>query len=141
MSAAGDLVAASKCEDNRDAYVAIVELEAASSFAFQGSKWLADVAPHLLSPELRDKIAKAKAAADYRREIEADIPSHLLFVKGWPTVMPTTAEAALIADVRRQVSGLLGLRSQYLTTKAVLARYSYLIEEQALKAAALPKAA
>lgn len=141
MSSASDLRAASMCADNSEAYVALVELEAASSFAFQGKKWLADVAPHLLSPELRARVANAKGVAEERRRIEAELPTSLLFVKGWPTAVPTLAEAELIASVRKRVSKLLGFQSQYLTAESVTARYTYLIEQRAQKAAALPKAA
>jgi 3'-phosphoadenosine 5'-phosphosulfate sulfotransferase (PAPS reductase)/FAD synthetase len=133
MSAAGDLIAASTCEDNHGAYVDIVELEAVSSFAFQGSHWLGDVAPHLLSSELRARVEKAKEAAALRREIEAELPSHLLFVKGWPAAMPTHSEASLIASVRSRVSRLVGIDAGYLTADTVLARYSALIEERNLK--------
>ena len=38
------------------------------------------------------------------------LPGHLLFTKGWPTVMPTHEEAALIADVRRDVAAAVGLQ-------------------------------
>ncbi len=111
MSSAGDLVAASTCAENRAAYVALVELEAVSTFAFQGNHWLADVAPHLLSAGLRERVAQAKKKAEVRREIEAELPFHLLFVKGWPTTMPTPAEAELIASVRSRVSRLLNMEA------------------------------
>ena len=127
MSTAEDLAAAARCRDNVQVYIAMVELEADSTFAFQGNRWLADAAPELLSPELRQRIAQAKEAAQQRQAIEAEIPDHLLYTAGWPTVMPTAAEAALVADVRRRVSSLLGLDAGYLTPESVRARYAELM--------------
>ncbi|WP_255503986.1 phosphoadenosine phosphosulfate reductase family protein [Caballeronia sp. EK] len=63
MSSLDDLRAAASCTDNQDVYREMVRLEAESTFAFQGQRWLADVAPHLLSPELATAVASAKAAA------------------------------------------------------------------------------
>ena len=127
MSSAEDLAAATRCQDNAEVYRAMVDLEADSTFAFQGARWLADVAPDLLSPELRQRIAQAKESAQQRQAIEAEIPDHLLYTAGWPTVMPTAAEAALVADVRRRVSSLLGLDAGYLTPESVRARYAELM--------------
>src|ERR1700756_121992 len=45
MSTAEDLVAATRCTDNHEVYRTLVELEAESTFAFQGARWLGDVAP------------------------------------------------------------------------------------------------
>lgn len=135
MSAARDLVAAASCPDNHDVYRRMVELEIVSTFAFQGGKWLGDVAPHLLAQATLDKLAAAKVKANQRIAIEAELPNHLLYVKGWPTGMPTSAEAALIASVRSRISALLGLNAQMLTGSAVMERYDYLMEEKASKAA------
>lgn len=127
MSSEADLVASALCEDNHEPYIRMVELEARSSFAFQGNRWLSDVAPHILSPSLRSKVQEAKAIAAQRQAIEAEIPKHLLFTSGWPTGLPTWGEADLLARVRRQVSGLLGLNAQYLDAVSVQERYASLL--------------
>jgi 3'-phosphoadenosine 5'-phosphosulfate sulfotransferase (PAPS reductase)/FAD synthetase len=133
MSSAHDLVAAASCEDNHAVFRSLVELEAESTFAFQGSRWLADTAPHLLAPELKHGIANAKRLAVERREIESRIPAHLLYTKGWPTVLPTLTEASLIADVRARVSELLSLHANYLTADSVRECYSALLEAKRMK--------
>lgn len=133
MSAVKDLVAAASCPDNHDVYRRMVELEVTSTYAFQGGKWLGDVAPHLLSADLIDRLQKAKVAAQLRQEAESRIPKHLLYVKGWPTAMPTLEEAQLLADIRNRVASLVGLDIQFTTASAVLERYAQLIAEKAIK--------
>lgn len=132
MSSQRDLQAAVACEDNHDVYRAMVELEADSTFAFQGNHWLADVAPYLLTESLVKRVNRSKAAAVARQEIEGELPRHLLYTAGWPTAMPTFAEAELIARVRRRVSELVGLNAQYLTADAVLSRYDDLMGSKAV---------
>lgn len=127
MSAGADLQAAASCLDNHDVYCRMVELEAISTFSFQSGKWLADVAPHLLSPALAARIAIAKAQATAREQAEAEIPKHLLYSKGWPSAMPTAAEAALIASVRRRVSEAVSINVQHLSASDVLRRYEQLL--------------
>jgi 3'-phosphoadenosine 5'-phosphosulfate sulfotransferase (PAPS reductase)/FAD synthetase len=134
MSSAHDLTASANCVENRDVYRAMVELEAESSFAFQGTRWLADVAPHLLSVEQLDRVRQAKSVSELRREIEKEIPNHLLYTKGWPTSMPTTAEADLVSSVRRRVSDLLHLDAGFLTGDSVHARYAALMEAKRMMA-------
>jgi 3'-phosphoadenosine 5'-phosphosulfate sulfotransferase (PAPS reductase)/FAD synthetase len=85
MSSEADLIASSLCEDNHEPYIRMVELEAKSTFAFQGNRWLSDVAPQILPLSLRQQVEQAKAIAEQRQIIEAEIPEHLLYVKGWPT--------------------------------------------------------
>jgi len=136
MSAEGDLRAAAGCEDNHAVYVELVELEARSTFAFQGHRWLADAAPHLLSDDLLNRIAIAKEKAIRRQEIESKIPEHLLYAKGWPTCMPTHEEAVLLAGVRTDIAELLGLKISCTTPDQILARYSELLAEKAIKEAA-----
>lgn len=127
MSSEADLVASALCEDNHEPYIRMVELEARSSFAFQGNRWLADVAPHILPESLLGQVDKAKVIAAQRQVIEAEIPEHLLYTKGWPTCLPTLEEAELLARVRRQVSTLLGLNSKCLDAASVRDRYASLL--------------
>lgn len=129
-----DLLAASTCEDNQPLYVEMVRLELRSTFSFQDSKWLCDVAPHLLPEELRALIPVAKEKAAMREEAESIIPKHLLYVKGWPVAMPTGAEADMLAGVRRRVSEIVGLESRYLTGTEVFNRYAELMDEKEGKA-------
>jgi 3'-phosphoadenosine 5'-phosphosulfate sulfotransferase (PAPS reductase)/FAD synthetase len=136
MSAEGDLLAAAGCADNHALYVEMVELEAASTFAFQGHRWLADAAPHLLSVQLRERVAIAKKKAERRQEIESQIPAHLLYSKGWPTCMPTHEEANLLASVRAEIAQLLDLEVDCTTPDQVLARYAELMAAKAIKEAA-----
>jgi 3'-phosphoadenosine 5'-phosphosulfate sulfotransferase (PAPS reductase)/FAD synthetase len=137
MSAAADLMAASKCPDNIPLYQRMCDLELESTFAFQGGKWLCDVAPHLLKfPMPRQAIDKAKAAAELRTQAEAWLPKHLLYTKGWPTCIPTPAEAVEIADMRRRVSEAVDIRVGYLHAERVISRYSELFaaRQEKLKA-------
>lgn len=127
MGSEHDLRASSGCADNVAVYRERVELESRSSFSFQGSRWLGDVAPHLLDASLLARLQMAKERAAARQAAEACLPACLLFVKGWPTVMPSTAEARLIADVRRLVTDAVGLVVKYTHEAAVLARYAQLL--------------
>jgi 3'-phosphoadenosine 5'-phosphosulfate sulfotransferase (PAPS reductase)/FAD synthetase len=133
MSSGRDLEAATICAKNQNVYRALVALEADSTFAFQGSRWLADLAPHLLEGKERRRIERAQTVAMRRQAIEAEIPDHLLYSKGWPTSMPTATESELIASVRRRVSELLNLNAKYLTGETVRDRYAALMEEKRIK--------
>jgi len=114
----------------------LVGLETRSGFAFQGSRWLGDVAPELLSDEERRALAAAKRLAARRTEVEARIPRHLLYTRGWPTVMPTWDEAVLLAGVRREVAALYGIAVDCTEPQAVIDRYAALMAENARRAAA-----
>ncbi|MEW6343127.1 MAG: phosphoadenosine phosphosulfate reductase family protein [Pseudomonadota bacterium] len=127
MSSEADLTASALCEDNHEPYIRLVELEAKSTFAFQGNRWLSDVAPYILPPSLRQQAEHAKAIAGQRQVIEAEIPRHLLYTAGWPTTLPTPEEAALLANVRQRVSRLLGLNAQHLDADSVRSRYAALL--------------
>jgi 3'-phosphoadenosine 5'-phosphosulfate sulfotransferase (PAPS reductase)/FAD synthetase len=133
MSSIDDMRAAASCEANQQAYRSIVELEAESSFSFQRNRWLGDVAPHLLTSDLRDKLERAKEIAKLRDHAEARIPKHLLYVKGWPLVMPTAEEAALIAEVRCEIASLLGLEISYRDADSVLNRFAEMMAQKAAK--------
>lgn len=124
MGSGADLVASATCQDNVAIYREMVDLEIVSSFAFQGSKWLGDVAPHLLTAAQKIGLALAKERAARRRAFESRIPAHLRYTKDWPTVMPTRAEAAVIAEVRRDVAAELGIEIECADARSVLERYT-----------------
>jgi len=134
MSSDADLAAASTCEDNHGVYVEMVELEALSTFSFQEQKWLADVAPHLLSNDLRERIAAAKLAAAARERAEAMLPDHLLFVDGWPLLVPTVEEADLIIHVREAVASAVGISIPHLTSGELMTKYAGMIAVKQAKA-------
>lgn len=79
MSAAADLTAAASCPDNEELFLQMVELEVVSTFGFQGNRWLADMAPHWVSPELQARVDDAKARAGLRQALEARIPANLMY--------------------------------------------------------------
>lgn len=124
---------------NAPVFRTVVGLEIRSTFAFQGSRWLGDIAPQLLDDETRAAIVVSKDRAAKRVQIEKRLPKHLLYTKGWPTVMPTEAEAELLCSVRREVADLLGIEIGCIEPAAVLARYADLMAQKATKEAAKAK--
>jgi hypothetical protein len=131
MSNEGDLTASATCPDNHAVYREMVGLEIVSGFAFQGSRWLGDVAPHLLDAGTLYMLQRAKFKAQRREQIERRIPDHLLYTAGWPTCMPTDSEAALIASVRCEIADLYEIAVSCTTPRAVTVRYAVLMEEKA----------
>ena len=136
MSSERDLLASASCAENQAIYREMVELEITSTFSFQGNRWLADVAPQLLSQANVQRLVEAKERAAAREAAEAELPPHLLFVKGWPTGVPTIQEARLIADVRRRVAAAVGLQINYTDGESVRARYGELVAQVEAKASA-----
>ena len=141
MAQRADLVASTTCEDNVPVFRTMVGLEIESTFAFQGSSWLGDIAPQLLDAGTLAALAASKQRGADREAIEARIPDHLLYTEGWPTVMPTQAEAELLAEVRRAIAALLGLDVKYIDASSIIARYAELMAMNAAKDAAKAKAA
>lgn len=136
MAKRSDLEASASCADNAPVYRTMVDLEIASTFGFHGGTWLADIAPGLLDADTLARVADAKARAGKRAAIEARIPKHLLYTKGWPTVMPTRDEAVMLCEVRTAVAALMGLEVKYTDPDAVLARYAELMAENERRKAA-----
>jgi 3'-phosphoadenosine 5'-phosphosulfate sulfotransferase (PAPS reductase)/FAD synthetase len=122
-----DLAAAALCEDNHEVYRELVRLEAESTFSFQDSFWLADVAPDLLGTEIKEAVESAKIRARIRETAEAAIPAHLLYESGWPRVIPTPAEAELLCQIRRLVGATVGFAISYVEPQALIQRYVDLI--------------
>ncbi|MFA1677210.1 phosphoadenosine phosphosulfate reductase family protein [Rhizobium mongolense] len=127
MSSLADLAAAAAQPEAHHLYRRMVALEARSTFAFQGSRWLGDVAPHLLDEEGRAALARGKAAAVARVAAETRITKPMLYVKGWPQRMLSNEEADLLAHVRQEVSHSLGFACRFLDRESIHARYAELI--------------
>lgn len=131
LSSKADMANAATAAQNADIYREMVDLEITSTFAFQDSGWLGDVAPQLLTDEQRDGLASAKERATKRQRAEARIPKHLLYDgKGWPKVMPTYTEAEMLAEVRCEVAQVVGLDISYRTANAILMRYAELMDNR-----------
>ena len=131
LASAHDLAAASDAADNLDLYRHLVGMEAASTYSFQSGRWLADVAPRLLTPALDRDIVQAKADAVERRAIEAAMPPGLRFVKGRPPRLPTVAEAQAIAAARAGILSRHGLDNRFPDAISVRRRFADLIDARA----------
>lgn len=131
MSSLADLKAASCQPETHDLYRKLVDLEIRSTFAFQGARWLGDIAPHLLDADAREALARAKELAGMRFAAERRITPPMLYVKGWPTRPLSDREADLLAEVRARISGMLGLNAGFLDREAIHGRYAELLAIQA----------
>lgn len=127
MSNLTDMTAASAQPESHDIYRRMVRLECESTFAFQGSRWLGDVASHILDDTAKISLAAAKAAAMRRMKAEARITKPMLYVKGWPTRMLTDQEADLLAEVRKDVADAIGLKPTFQDRESIHARYAELL--------------
>jgi 3'-phosphoadenosine 5'-phosphosulfate sulfotransferase (PAPS reductase)/FAD synthetase len=127
LSSQRDLAAATRCAENQAVYRDLVGLEAASTFPFQQTRWLGDVAPHWLTEEQRQAVIVAKAGTRRREAAEAKIPPHLLYAEGWPRTTPTPAEASLLCDIRREVASAVGIQVGYTEPLEVIRRYEELL--------------
>lgn len=127
LGSTNDLRAASEAVGNANLYRHLVGMEASSTFSFQPDRWLADVAPLLLSPGLQNDVAHAKLRGAERKAIESAMPEGLRFTKGWPPRMPTQAEAQRIADARQPILARHGLENRFPTAAAVAARFADLL--------------
>lgn len=131
LSSAEGLAASASAPSNHEIYRHLVALEARSTFSFQPARWLADLAPQLLSVGLRRDIEAAKQDAASRRALETGMPSGLRYVKGWPPRAPTPSEAEVIAASRRPILRRHGLSEAYPTGPAVRDRFAELLARKA----------
>lgn len=130
-----DLEASAAAPANADVYRELVGIEARSTFPFQPARWLADVAPRLLSAGLRADVARAKADQSARRRLEAGMPPGLRYVKGWPPRLPSRPEAEDIAAARRVILARHSLAERFPTASSVIERFAELLAIAARKAA------
>lgn len=134
MSGMEDLKNAARCPANHMIYRRMVDLELVSTFAFQGGKWLADVAPEILSDEQRSIVESVKAKGLKRQDLESWIPADLLYEKGWPSTIPTKTAAAELCRIRRAMSDLFDWDCQYVQPGELIDRYEELWLEQKTRA-------
>ena len=111
---------------NRAAFNLLVDLEIASHFSFQPSRWLADVAPALVGARRRAQLAQAKASAARRRQLETCLPEGLRFQRGWSPRIPTRIEAATIAAVRAEILAQHALPNHFPRVADVIDRFAAL---------------
>ena len=121
-----NLERSSACAANAPTYRRIVDLEIGSGFSFQPERWLADVSPHLLTAQQRERLPLAKASGERRRALEATLPNDLRFRKGWPPRVPSPAEATIIAGVRAIVLAQAGVTSPYISATDIRERFKEL---------------
>ena len=112
-------------------------MEASSTFSFQPTRWLGDVAPHWLTGELRQAVIVAKAAALRRETSEAKIPQHLLYTEGWPRTIPTRTQASLLGEIRREVASAVGIEVGYTEPLEVIRRYEELLSSRVGRSGAI----
>lgn len=130
-----DLEASAAAPANTDVYRELVGIEAGSTFPFQPTRWLADVAPQLLSAGLRADVARAKADQSARRQLEAGMPLGLRYIKGWPPRLPSRPEAEDIVAARRVILARHALGERFPTASSVIERFAELLANGARKAA------
>ena len=135
MAKEADLQASARAEYNHDLLREMVELEITSSFSFQSDRWLGDVRTDLLTEQQRAGIIGAKQIARQREQLEAGIPSHLLFTDGYPEHLPTYSEAHQLGQIRQAIGELLGFEVAYTKAEQILGRYEYLYRLGQLAAA------
>lgn len=106
-------------------YVRMCDLELASGFAFQGSRWLTSLAPDLV-PNGLERLGTAQSLAAHRNKAQGWVPKHLQFTKGWPHCVPNVDESEKLAEMRRSICAFYGWDSPYLDESTVRQRYQEL---------------
>ena len=109
-------------------YARMCNLELASGFAFQGSRWLTSLAPDLVENNGPHRLRMAQMLAYSRTEAQAWIPPHLAFTKGWPHCVPTREESDQLAAMREHICYLYGWESPYVSASSTRRRYEELME-------------
>lgn len=130
LGSQNDITNAAMSNQLQEVYQELVQLEIDSAFSFQSTKWLGDAAPQRLLEGQADGITQAKKNHARRREIESEIPKSLRYEKGWPTRVPTFAEAELLARVRTEICKLAGIESCYLHGDTIINRYTDLMAQK-----------
>jgi len=109
LGSLNDLSVSAAAEQNQDLYRLQVGMEASYGFSFQPTRWLGDIAPHLLDPALATALASARTLATERRTIEAAIPPEMRFRNNELPVVPDYGMATVMAGIRTEVARLHGI--------------------------------
>jgi len=109
LGSLNDLSVSAAAEQNQDLYRLQVGMEASYGFSFQPTRWLGDIAPHLLDADLSAALVSAKALAAERRSIEAAIPAEMRFRNNELPVIPDQEMAAVMSGIRTEVARLHGI--------------------------------
>lgn len=109
LGSMNDLSVSAAAEQNQELYRTQVGMEASYGFSFQPTRWLGDIAPHLLDAELLSALEEARQRAIRRRAIEADIPSAMRFKNSELPVIPDLDMAKVMSEIRREVAALHGI--------------------------------
>jgi len=134
MSSQSDLRGALKALHNHAAYRQLIDLENASGFSFQGSTWLASLAPELLSAEQQMGHQQARYRAQERTALQQRLPKRIRFTKGWPTEMIGLDDAKVLAMVRQHIAQLYGWADMpYTTAESIQRRYAELLRQKSLR--------
>lgn len=136
LGSENDLTVAARAPGNLGLLHHLVEIEAQSTFSFQPTRWLGDVAPDLIRPALWSDLERGKIRAVERRNLEDRLPANLRYVKGWPQRIPTLAEASVILSTRTAILAMHGKTSPYDTPALVRDRIAELFHAERVKEAA-----
>lgn len=127
LSSFNDLSVSLRDARNFESFTRIVELEIASGFSFQPSRYLADVGYEFLTEDQRERLKASKELAARRRVIEKTIPKSLLLVKHFPQFQPSVEQSTFLAEVRAAVGELYEFEMNYVTMRGVFERYAELL--------------
>ncbi|WP_293966177.1 phosphoadenosine phosphosulfate reductase family protein [Sphingomonas sp.] len=136
LASSGDIAISARVPTNLGTLLHLVDMEATSTFSFQQDRWLGDVAPDLIPATLAMDLARGKAQAAERRQLEAMLPAGLKYVKGWPQRVPTIEEAASIGEVRARILAMHALDTPYRTPPQIRDRIAELHHAVRVKEAA-----
>lgn len=140
IASENDLRTGASVLTNHFAFRFIMDIEMRSSFSYQSNRWLADIAPELLSTEQQQAVTHAKGKAIERRRADSMLDPKLLFRnhggrRGWPASQPLLDQCANLAKARNTIARLFGkeiertteVKIQYLDAKTIYDRYEELI--------------
>lgn len=136
LGSENDLTVAARATGNLGLLHHLVEIEAQSTFSFQPTRWIGDVAPDLIRPALWSDLERGKIRAAERRNLEDRLPANLRYVKGWPQRIPTLAEASVILSTRSAILAVHSRTSPYDTPALVRDRIAELFHAERAKEAA-----
>lgn len=126
LASTRDLSRSLASRQNEQSLREILSLEISSTFSFQPTRWLADLAKSRLSSTEIKHLEQSKERAAERRAMEAQLPSDLRFTRGWPPRVPDNSEAVQICDARARILEHHDLPNLFPTPAMVIDRFAAL---------------